>query len=77
METGVAIVTKVPICFVLKYLFKKRKIKITNSMVLPGVFIKEENKGLFNDGISGKLTINLGSLEFLCWCCIVFESNTC
>lgn len=39
------------------------EIKIINSEVVPGVFIKAENKGLFNDGISGKFTINSGSLR--------------
>lgn len=39
------------------------EIKIINSEVVRGVFIKAENKGLFNDGISGKFTINSGSLK--------------
>lgn len=38
---------------------------------LRGVFIKDENKGLFNEGISGKFTINSGSLGVLCRPCIV------
>ena len=59
IETAVVIVAKVFALF-LRWLFKQGKIKITNSEVLRGVFIKEENKGLFNDGISGKFTINSG-----------------
>lgn len=39
------------------------EIKIINSEVVRGVFIKAENKGLFNDGISGKFTINSGPLK--------------
>lgn len=59
--------TKGHICFVLRSLFKHEKIKIMKSEVFPDVFIRDENKGLFHDGISGKLTIFFGLLQVLCY----------